>query len=138
MSHSNDPYNPVPSDTHGNGHLNIFGEALIPCCYEPLTGYFRDGYCRTDQRDYGVHAVCAVMTQKFLVYSKSLGNDLMSPTPYFPGLKEGDKWCLCVTRWKEAYQTGCAPLVVLEATHIRTLDVVTMDQLIPCAQIKIG
>ena len=132
MAQTDHPNKPSKSYTGSKetGHLNVFGEALIPCCYEPLTGYFRDGYCRTDQLDYGVHTVCAVMTQEFLEYSKSCGNDLMSSTPYFPGLKEGDKWCLCVTRWKEALDAGYPPKVLLEATHIRSLDVVTIDELV--------
>ena len=128
MAQSDNNCNPAPptQQEESVGHLNVYGKALIPCCYEPLTGYFRDGFCRTDQRDHGVHTVCAVMTQDFLEYSKSRGNDLMTATSYFPGLKAGDKWCLCVSRWKEAYDAGYAPNVYLDATHIKSLDVVPL------------
>ncbi len=112
-------------------HSNVFGEALISCCFEPMTGYFRDGYCRTDGRDYGVHTVCAVMTEGFLDFTKSRGNDLSTPRPEynFPGLKEGDQWCLCAIRWYEAYKEGYAPLVRLEATHAKTLEIVPIEAL---------
>jgi len=111
---------------------NVFGEPLIPCSLEPLTGFFRDGCCNTGPMDTGTHTVCAVMTSEFLEYTKAQGNDLSTPNPrfQFPGLKPGDKWCLCVTRWKEAFDAGVAPEVVLEATHENSLNVVTMDELI--------
>ena len=92
---------------------NIFGEPLKSCCTAPLTGYFRDGYCRTDKLDYGNHTVCVIVTEEFLEFSRMCGNDLSTPAPHFdfPGLVEGDKWCLCVTRWKEALDHGMAPKV---------------------------
>lgn len=110
---------------------NVFGEALIPCCYEPLTGFYRDGYCRTDIYDGGRHVVCAIMTDDFLVFTKAQGNDLSTPLPQyqFPGLKAGDKWCLCALRWKEAYEYGVAPLVVLEATAEEVLQYVDLKTL---------
>ena len=111
---------------------NIFGEPLITCSKEPLTGYFRNGCCDTDDSDYGMHTVCVVATKEFLDFSKSIGNDLSTPIPEygFQGINPGDKWCLCSLRWKEAYENGCAPKVVLEATNEKTLDVISMDQLI--------
>ncbi|MCH8545181.1 MAG: DUF2237 domain-containing protein [Cryomorphaceae bacterium] len=111
---------------------NIFGEPLISCCNDPLTGYFRDGYCKTDASDRGSHTVCAVMTEEFLTFSRSRGNDLITPRPefQFPGLKPGDKWCLCALRWKEALEAGVAPLVVLEATNEKTLEYVNINDLI--------
>ena len=111
---------------------NVFGEPLITCSNEPITGYFRDGCCNTDQTDAGLHTVCIVVTEKFLKFSLAAGNDLSTPLPQFnfPGLKEGDKWCLCALRWKEALQHNYAPKVVLEATHEKTLEVVTLNDLI--------
>ena len=111
--------------------LNVLGLALQCCCNTPKTGFYRDGYCRTGPMDVGSHTVCAVVTAEFLEYSRSLGNDLITPMPMyqFPGLQPGDKWCLCVSRWKQAYDAGCAPGVVLEASHAKALDVVTMAQL---------
>lgn len=111
---------------------NIFGEPLISCCNDPLTGYFRDGYCKTDASDRGSHTVCAVMTEEFLTFSQSRGNDLITPRPefQFPGLKPGDKWCLCALRWKEALEAGVAPLVVLEASNEKTLEYVNINDLI--------
>ena len=96
---------------------NIFGDEIEACCYDPMTGYFRDGFCNTDEHDYGSHVVCAVMTDDFLEFSKSKGNDLSTPRPEFnfPGLKEGDRWCLCALRWREAWEEGLAPAVILEA-----------------------
>jgi len=103
---------------------NIFGEPLETCCIRPMTGYFRDGLCRTVSQDTGTHTVCAVMTDEFLIFSAAKGNDLITPIPYyhFPGLKAGDKWCLCVTRWLQAERSGKAPKLILEATHEKTLD----------------
>jgi uncharacterized protein (DUF2237 family) len=111
---------------------NVFGEPLQMCCTKPMTGYFRDGVCRTISEDAGTHTVCAIMTNDFLVFSALRGNDLVTPMPYyeFPGLKEGDKWCLCVSRWIEAEKEGKAPKVILEATHEKTLEYTTIDTLI--------
>ncbi|NBT79478.1 MAG: DUF2237 domain-containing protein [Betaproteobacteria bacterium] len=110
---------------------NVLGSELIPCSYDPLTGYFRDGCCKTDASDRGSHVVCAVVTDEFLEYSKSRGNDLSTPRPEyrFPGLKDGDRWCLCALRWREALSEGIAPDVVLECTHERALDFLSLDQL---------
>ena len=101
----------------------------------PKTGFFRDGCCNTDEQDFGMHTVCAVMTDEFLAFSKESGNDLSTPRPQwnFPGLKDGDRWCLCARRWLEAWNEGKAPLVDLEATHEETLRVVPMDILIQFA-----
>tara|TARA_B100001093_G_C26509461_1_gene876853 strand:- start:428 stop:787 length:360 start_codon:yes stop_codon:yes gene_type:complete len=114
---------------------NIFGEPLITCSNDPLTGYFRTGCCETDNSDYGMHTVCVVTTKEFLDFSKSIGNDLSTPIPEynFQGVNPGDKWCLCALRWKEALENNCAPKVVLEATNEKTLDVISMDQLIKYA-----
>lgn len=111
---------------------NIFGETLITCSNKPLTGYFRDGCCNTDETDLGVHTVCVVATEEFLNFSKQVGNDLSTPVPEwsFPGVQPGDRWCLCAQRFKQAYDHGCAPKVVLEATHEKTLDLVSIDVLI--------
>lgn len=111
---------------------NVFGESLISCSTAPLTGYFRDGQCRTDESDFGVHAVCAVMTDDFLAFSKEQGNDLSTPMPQynFPGLKAGDKWCVCASRWLDAYKANCAPLLVLEACHEKLLDYLTLSELV--------
>lgn len=111
---------------------NVLGSELIPCSFDPLTGYFRDGCCNTDASDRGSHVVCAVVTDEFLEYSKSRGNDLSTPRPEyrFPGLKDGDRWCLCALRWREALSEGIAPDVVLECTHERALDFVSLDHLV--------
>lgn len=111
--------------------LNVLGRPLAPCGTEPMTGYFRDGCCRTDASDRGLHVVCAVMTADFLVFSQRRGNDLSTPRPEydFPGLRPGDRWCLCANRWLEAWMEGVAPHVILEATHLNALGVVTLDQL---------
>ena len=103
----------------------------MACSYAPLTGYFRDGCCNTREDDTGSHVVCARMTTEFLEFSLSRGNDLITPRPEyrFPGLKAGDRWCLCALRWKQALDAGLAPPVFLEATHIRALDFVTLEQL---------
>ncbi len=112
--------------------FNVFGEPLIACSTEPLTGFYRDGCCNTGPLDAGTHTVCAVMTEEFLTYTKSKGNDLSTPIPAynFLGLKANDKWCLCVKRWKEALEAGCAPKVILEATHEKSLTVVKMEELV--------
>lgn len=111
--------------------FNVLGTPLQPCGTEPRTGWFRDGCCRTDPEDHGLHTVCVVMTEEFLGFSFTRGNDLITARPEFefPGLKPGDRWCLCATRWREAYEAGAAPSVVLEATHLNTLGVVTLDVL---------
>lgn len=111
--------------------LNVFGTKLQPCCVSPATGYFRDGYCRTISQDTGTHVVCAIMTSQFLVYTKSRGNDLTTPIPQwsFPGLVEGAKWCLCISRWMEAEKAGVAPPVVLEATHQKALNYTSLELL---------
>lgn len=115
---------------------NVFGEPLVPCSFDPLTGYFRDGCCKTDASDVGTHVVCAVMTAEFLAFSKRCGNDLTTARPawHFPGLKPGDQWCLCANRWKEAFIAGVAPLVVLESTHEHALEFVDLDALKQCAR----
>lgn len=117
---------------------NVFGEPLEICCLKPMTGYFRDGSCRTDNEDIGTHTVCAVMTEDFLNFSAQMGNDLSTPIPYykFPGLKEGDKWCLCVNRWIEAEKAGKAPKLILEATHEKTLEYTKLDLLVKYAFLK--
>tara|TARA_B100000989_G_C19469534_1_gene439989 strand:- start:837 stop:1211 length:375 start_codon:yes stop_codon:yes gene_type:complete len=108
---------------------NVLGEPLEICGEKPLTGYFRDGSCRTDKNDYGSHTVCAFVTEEFLEFSKSRGNDLKTPRPdlNFQGLKEGDSWCLCANRWLEAYQSGAAPKIKLRSTNIKALDVISLD-----------
>ena len=110
---------------------NVLGTDLKVCCTNPMTGFFRNGSCDTDDRDYGSHTVCARMTNAFLIFSKGMGNDLITPNPMygFPGLKEGDQWCLCALRWLEAYHVGAAPLVDLEATHEKALDVIPIEYL---------
>jgi uncharacterized protein len=108
---------------------NVLGTELRRCCRQPPTGFYRDGYCRTGPEDVGLHTVCARMTAEFLDFSLTRGNDLSTPRPYFPGLKEGDRWCLCVSRWKEALDAGLAPPVDLEATHCSTLEFVSLDDL---------
>ena len=111
--------------------LNVLGNALENCSCEPMTGYLRDGFCNTTADDFGTHVVCAVVTKEFLGYSLSRGNDLITAVPQwnFPGLKPGDKWCLCVSRWKEAEKAAVAPLVDLKATHQLALKYVSLDLL---------
>lgn len=108
--------------------INVLGTPLHPCSHSPLTGFFRDGHCNTCAEDQGSHTVCAVMTGEFLAYSKYVGNDLSTPRPEFgfAGLKPGDRWCLCASRFLQAADEGCAPLVSLEATHVRALDMVPL------------
>eukprot|EP00128_Syssomonas_multiformis_P003781 Colp12_sorted_trinity150504_noHs@30793 len=110
---------------------NVLGTELQLCCLSPRTGFMRDGFCRTNAQDHGRHLVCAQVTDEFLRFTRSRGNDLMTPAPHyqFPGLKDGDKWCLCVLRWKEALDAGVAPPVVLEATHENSLKFVTIENL---------
>jgi uncharacterized protein len=104
---------------------NVLGEPLQPCGFRPLTGFFRDGCCNTDDRDRGSHTVCVEMTAEFLAFSASRGNDLSTPIPEFefPGLKPGDRWCLCAARWVEAFEAGMAPHVLLQSTNERALEV---------------
>ena len=111
---------------------NVVGGVLQPCSTDPVTGYYRTGCCETGPDDLGVHVVCAVMTESFLEFSVGHGNDLVTPVSQhgFPGLRPGDQWCLCATRWREALLAGAAPLVVLSATHERVLDFVTIEQLL--------
>lgn len=111
--------------------LNVFGEPLASCSEQPLTGYFRDGCCNTDASDLGRHVVCARLTDAFLAFSQQRGNDLVTPRPEFgfPGLKAGDRWCLCAARWREALRAGVAPPLNLAATHQEALEVVSLDEL---------
>lgn len=110
---------------------NVLGGALADCSHDPLTGYFRNGCCETGPMDLGSHTVCAVLTADFLQFSYTRGNDLITPRPdfAFPGLRPGNRWCLCVNRWREAFEAGCAPPVVLEATHEAALRSVTIGML---------
>ena len=110
---------------------NVLGGDLLTCGRDPVTGFYRDGCCETGPDDHGTHVVCAVMTSAFLDFTQSRGNDLSTPRPEyrFPSLRPGDRWCLCVSRWREALDAGLAPPVVLEATHARALDVVSLDDL---------
>ena len=113
-----------------SGAKNVLGTPLETCCMDPLTGFYRNGRCDTGADDLGLHTVCAQVTAEFLEFSRGRGNDLSTPhPPGFPGLEPGDKWCLCVQRWKEALQSGVAPPVVLEATHISTLEFVSLEDL---------
>ncbi len=111
---------------------NVFGEPLITCSVKPLTGFFRDGCCNTDDTDIGMHTVCVIVSKDFLLFSKAVGNDLSTPIPQygFDGLKEGDRWCLCALRWKEALINNVAPKVILEATNEKTLSVIDIQDLI--------
>jgi uncharacterized protein (DUF2237 family) len=111
--------------------VNVLGEPLEPCATAPLTGFFRDGCCNTGPMDRGLHTVCALMTAEFLALSKYLGNDLSTPRPEygFAGLKPGDRWCLCASRFLQAHNEGAAPQVRLRATHARTLDIVPLEVL---------
>jgi len=111
--------------------INVLGGVLEPCSTHPLTGFYRDGCCNTGAEDLGLHTVCVVLTAEFLLFSKSRGNDLSTPMPQygFPGLKPGERWCLCASRWKEAFDADVAPQVVLEATHAVTLHVVSLADL---------
>lgn len=111
--------------------INVLGGELSLCGQDPVTGFYRDGCCNTSEEDAGCHTVCAVMTNEFLEFSAQRGNDLMTPRPEFgfPGLKPGQRWCLCALRWLEAARAGCAPRVALEATHERTLEHVPLNLL---------
>jgi hypothetical protein len=111
--------------------LNVFGEPLLPCGLDPVTGFYRDGCCNTGYDDTGIHTVCVRVSGEFLAFSKARGNDLSTPAPQFgfKGLKAGDQWCLCAGRWKEAFDAGMAPSVVLRATHEETLAIVPLADL---------
>lgn len=111
-------------DAHWGMAKNVIGTDLRSCSTDPVTGFYRDGCCNTGGDDVGVHTVCAVVTDEFLEFSKSMGNDLSTPRPEFgfAGLKDGDQWCLCAPRWQEACDAGKAPRVVLEATHVQSLE----------------
>jgi uncharacterized protein (DUF2237 family) len=119
----------------GTPQLNVFGEPLESCSEAPLTGWRRNGCCETDATDLGSHTVCAVMTAEFLEFSRERGNDLSTPRPEFefPGLKPGDRWCLCAARWLEACDAGHAPRVRLKATHRRALEIIELARLRPFA-----
>ncbi len=110
---------------------NVLGETLEYCGLDPVTGFYRDGCCNTGPEDLGAHTVCAQVTQEFLAYTASQGNDLTTPQPRmgFAGLSPGDRWCLCATRWQEARRAGCAPPVILAATHEATLEIVPFEHL---------
>ena len=109
--------------------INVFGKELEMCCENPETGFFRNGMCDTCREDQGIHTVCILATEDFLIFSKSVGNDLSTPHPEFEfsGVKPGDRWCLCALRWKEAYDQGKAPPVFLESTHEKTLNIVDFN-----------
>lgn len=110
---------------------NVLGTPLQPCSMDPMTGFYRNGHCCTGPGDTGLHTVCTVVTDEFLEFSRQRGNDLSTPIPAyeFPGLNEGDKWCLCVTRWVEAFKAGKAPKVILESTHISALEFIDLEDL---------
>ncbi len=114
-----------------SGAKNVLGSQLETCCTNPMTGFYRDGMCNTGAGDVGMHVVCAQMTEEFLTYTKAQGNDLSTPVPAFafPGLKPGDRWCLCALRWKEAFDDGVAPPVILAATHAAALEYVSLADL---------
>ena len=115
----------------GNYQKNVLGDKLKECSMKPLTGYYRNGCCETDVSDHGLHTVCAKMTSEFLEFSKSVGNDLSTPRPQFEfdGLKPDDLWCLCASRWQEAFEAGKAPLVKLSSTNIATLNICKIEDL---------
>ena len=125
----------MSSDPSGSHDLNVLGTPLIACSYDPLTGYHRSGCCTTDAQDRGSHVVCAIVTQAFLDFSRTQGNDLITPRPdyRFPGLKPGDRWCLCAMRWLQAFEAGVAPAVVLLSTHTNALAFASLEQLTSCA-----
>ena len=121
----------APNPTATKPQRNVLGTPLRPCSKDPLTGFFRDGCCRTGPQDHGSHTVCCRVTAEFLTFSKQAGNDLSTPHPEwnFPGLKPGDQWCVCAARWQEALAAGVAPPVVLEATNSAAVDIVDLDDL---------
>lgn len=111
--------------------LNVYGERLKPCAFDPMTGFYRDGCCNTGPEDRGRHVICVRITAEFLTFSRARGNDLSTPRPEFgfEGLREGDRWCLCAERWKEAWEAGAAPKVILASTHLSALRIVPLDVL---------
>ena len=111
--------------------LNVLGQPLVACSFDPLTGFFRDGCCKTNEQDLGSHLVCAIVSNDFLQFSLKRGNDLITPRPeyQFPGLIAGDQWCLCLNRWIEALEANCAPRIRLESTHIKALEKVSLEVL---------
>lgn len=111
--------------------LNVYGERLKPCAFDPITGFYRDGCCNTGPEDRGRHVICVRITAEFLAFSRARGNDLSTPRPEFgfEGLREGDRWCLCAERWKEAWEAGAAPKVILASTHLSALRIVPLDVL---------
>jgi uncharacterized protein (DUF2237 family) len=108
---------------------NVLGQPLVACCHAPKTGFYRDGFCRTEARDAGRHVICAQVTPEFLAFTRERGNDLSTPRPEsdFPGLQPGDRWCLCALRWREAYEAGVAPGVILESCEQTALAVIPLD-----------
>lgn len=119
------PPDDIPPQMRPAASVNVFGEPLLACSMDPVTGWYRNGSCDTCLADAGSHTVCAVMTDSFLAFSKAQGNDLSTPRPEygFPGLKAGDHWCLCAARWLEAHEADAAPSVRLRATHVRALEI---------------
>ena len=115
----------------GGSQLNVLGGPLLPCSDDPVTGFFRDGCCNTSEEDFGSHTVCVILTDEFLDFSKQSGNDLSTPRPEFnfPGLRAGQRWCLCAARWVEAWRAGSAPRVSLNATNQAALEIVPLDLL---------
>ena len=130
----------MSSSSAPSAPLNVLGTPLQVCGCSPMTGWYRNGTCQTDTSDLGQHSICCVMTEAFLRYSKAQGNDLSTPVPafQFPGLKPGDRWCVCAPRWKQAHDDGMAPLVCLEATEDTALKVVSLEQLKEHAYQSIG
>jgi uncharacterized protein (DUF2237 family) len=122
---------PSPRSGPDEPGQSVLGRPLRSCSERPKTGFFRDGCCNTSEDDRGAHVVCAQMTAEFLAFSRAHGNDLSTPAPQagFPGLRPGDRWCMCAERWKEAFEAGCAPPVFLASTHERALEHVSFDQL---------
>ncbi|KAI8614916.1 hypothetical protein BC830DRAFT_1242440 [Chytriomyces sp. MP71] len=112
-----------------SAQLNVFGAPMAVCCTSPMTGYFRTGSCETDKNDRGLHTICVRITSAFLNHQKTRGNDLITPRPEFdfPGLKEGDRWCVCALRWKESFDAGVITKVLMQSTHLKTLEVVGMS-----------
>ncbi len=115
--------------------LNVLGGHLDACCMNPKTGFYRDGFCHSGKDDLGIHTVCVEITDEFLSYSKAVGNDLSTAVPAydFPGLKQGDRWCLCAERWLQAFRDGMAPKLVLSATNVKTLDLIPLEVLMAFA-----
>tara|TARA_Y100001970_G_scaffold125339_1_gene155098 strand:- start:23 stop:418 length:396 start_codon:yes stop_codon:yes gene_type:complete len=122
-------------DNQKNNAKNVLGEPLVVCCENPLTGFYRNGRCDTGPEDHGVHTVCVRATSEFLRYSASMGNDLSTPIPEFgfPGLTDGDRWCLCLSRWKQAYDANVAPQIYLASTHEASIELVPLEVLIEFA-----